>query len=192
MNPHIYVICEGKSEYAYIQEVNRLLQREGAHGCLVPKDAHGGAPLQIKGVYDSLGTINAPLYTWLDSDIYTSDRRRYTLTDQQIEKYHVQFTHWNFEDFLAMHGDHDATEHWIHVCERNGHWQHPLGGREIELLLREEMYNDYRKGSLPKAILPLTPEKLERVVRNLREVEVAHCQCPMAEILWHIVQERLA
>ena len=104
----------------------------------------------------------------------------------------MQFTHWNFEDFLAMHGDHDAAERWIHVCERKGHWQHPLGGREIESLLREEIFNDYRKGSLPGAILPLTLEKLEQVVQNIKEVGAVHCQCPMAEILWLIVQERLA
>lgn len=159
------IVCEGKSECAYIQELNRYLREEGVEHHLHPEDAGGGKPDRVKAACKRvrLRERGVELRIWLDKDIYFRDS---TLQlPEHIERL-CHFTYWNFEDFLALHCEQDDIAKWIVACVGANHLEQPLHSDEVETLVRQHIFPSYQKGTLPEKLFPLTTQSLNNLFNN--------------------------
>ena len=127
------LICEGDSEFAYIQELNRFLNEQGLPIVLVAHNAGGGGFKNLRQVCRKLRTCkNGRTFVMADKDIYhRDDNGNGTLYEK--EKSHMPpflFQCWNFEDFLLMHFPAEILSLWQDMAKRNGHQANPLHGDE--------------------------------------------------------------
>lgn len=144
-----YFICEGKSEFAYIQLLNRFLHAESVPIYFKAYDAKGGKPNNIKLCFKHIKQHHRDareVYAFLDLDIYfREDEDILALPDNVI----YLFNNWNFEDFLVLHYDGDIVSTWHSSCCTSGHAQTPEHSSAIVSRIRNDIFPGYTKGEFP-------------------------------------------
>ena len=122
------LICEGDSEFAYIQELNRFLNERGMPIVFLAHNAGGGGFRNLRQVCRAIKTRkNGRTFIMADEDVYRRD------DDGNGAAYERErdclppflFQRWNFEDFLLMHYPPAIVSSWREVAERIGHLVNP-------------------------------------------------------------------
>lgn len=155
------IVCEGKSEWTYVQSLNRLfreLPTEAVDGIvplvLVPKpppDGVGsGHHAQLVRALKKARKDNPRTETvvWADADLYVRpgpDRNQFTANETSAPAF--RFSAFNFEDFLALHGDDETFVRWKETFSSTGHFSTPLHSNEY-LPLFQRIVPGYAKGTL--------------------------------------------
>ena len=159
------VVCEGKSEWTYVQSLNRLfreLPTEAGDGVvplvLVPKpppDGVGnGHHAQLVRALKKARKDNQRTETvvWADADLYVCPGRDQDqfLVDETFST-SFRFSAFNFEDFLALHGDNETFVQWKETFSPTGHFSTPLHSKE-HLPLFQRIVPGYAKGTLDEDV----------------------------------------
>lgn len=163
------VVCEGDSEVAYVNELNRLLYRDPfgfkmlAFRAVCAESGHFD---RIKRVVKTEKAANpsSRLLVWVDFDVYCRNDLNNRLKYQNRKGLpDFLFSVMNFEDFLMMHCETPQLKAWTEVCRRHRHFEVPMHAREYEPLFRN-FWPDYQKGDMP---FELTRQRLEQLFVNL-------------------------
>ena len=168
-----YIICEGKSEIAYLSHLARFLRGLAqARGLFFPPLTFTGIP-PVHGVggggYPKVNQVfraerkanwRGHLKIWLDADVYVREKNEAPDTFAKrtlVTKGYCSFSALVFEDFLAMHFDDGLYEEWKRAFARRGHFAKPLVKAEHDPLFlpfwgRAIGNPDarYKKGDLPE------------------------------------------
>lgn len=177
---HYLVICEGASEVAYTQELNRFLNENNQSLILSPSNAESGNLKVIKRHCRALKCKITAAIVMLDSDIYKrNDNNNFTLYEQNKNRLpRFCFQHFNFEDFLLMHYPPSILKKWRSRMKESGHYTNPLHENEyIEVFTqfvcehknKLQFLSIYQKGDMP---FVLTSEKLRNLFTNNRNSEL--------------------
>jgi len=172
---HYLVICEGASEFAYVQELGRFLSENDIPLALSAHNVESGNFKTIRRYCRKFikGKKNDAL-VMLDYDIYfrNENGNKDLYRDNKDKLPLFCFQHFNFEDFLLMHYPADLLAHWRAHMEPSKHFSTPLSG---EIYLKEfrqfvaaneeelEFVVPYHKGDMP---FVLTKEKLRNLFAN--------------------------
>lgn len=154
MNKIILVVCEGKSEKAYLQELNRFLRENEIPLLFKVEVSEGGDYHFVDPCFRKCQKENKRMriVIWVDRDIYRRNDRgnqdAYTKKPKGIPNF--KFNIENFEDFLVMHLTDDRVDLWHTACSNNGHFTSPLHAREYGPLLQSAIFPTYKKGTLPE------------------------------------------
>ena len=177
-NKVFILVCEGESEFAYIQELNRLLRELEINAILQPICIGTGFFANVVATYKSIRKNNprTTIFIWVDWDIYARNERgcntTYAHKPDGIPDF--CFSRQNFEDFLATHLPEDELNHWLEVCRQNGHLEHPLHGEEYLPLFKNYLFPEYSKGNLP---FELTEERVRQMLENQSKQDMPlHCE----------------
>ena len=182
--PYI-IICEGTSEYAYIQKLNRFLVENNYDFTLNAKIVGSGhyKPIQKKYLYERKNNPKLPIKIWVDKDTYVrndeGDRENYEKKPSKIPDF--LFSTMNFEDFLALHTDKETLEHWFQICSRKKHHITPLKESDYLPLVKEHLFANYSKGDIP---FEITSEKLEQLFKQKEEY---FFRCGFADFLEKLI-----
>ena len=155
------IVCEGKSEWTYVQSLNRLfreLPTEAVDGIvplvLVPKPPPDGVgsgrfPRLVRELRRARrDNPRTEVVVWADADLYVRpghDQDRF-LEDATFSA-SFRFSAFNFEDFLALHGDDETFVRWKETLSSTGHFSTPLHSNEY-LSLFQRIVPGYAKGTL--------------------------------------------
>jgi hypothetical protein len=142
LHSHIVIVCEGFSEVAYIQQLNRLLRELNVSINLCPKKVGTGEYKSVMARYkiESKNNLRTKVLVWVDYDIYV----RNCIQD----KVPFMFNKQNFEDFLFLHLDDDKLNVWLSICQAHNHFSEPMYSEEYMPLVRQH-FSNYQKGDLP-------------------------------------------
>ncbi len=168
------VICEGASEVAYTQELNRFLNENNQSFTLHAHNAESGNVKAIRRCCRALKCRGRATIVMLDYDIYKrNDDNNLTLYEQNKDRLpRFCFQHFNFEDFLLMHYPSTVLEKWRGRMKESGHYANPLHGDDylavFSRFVREheselQFSCTYQKGDMP---FVLTGEKLRNLFAN--------------------------
>lgn len=183
------VICEGDSEVAYVQELNRFLNEQGKTIVFQAVNAGGGGFTTIRQCCrDRKTRKNGKTFVIVDRDIYARNDsgagENYEREKDVLPPF--LFQSWNFEDYLLMHFPKDLLEEWRGISAINGHLTQPKHSEEYAPIYAEFCRRNadrldydlpYEKGDMPFA---LTAEHLANLFAN-NEAEFPHSQ--FAELL---------
>jgi len=172
LHSHIIIVCEGHSEVAYIQELNRLLREIGARAVLLPKPVCTGFYKTVMNKYKAERKNNprTEIGVWVDYDLYARNNSN-CMTDYNKTKDKVQFmfNRQNFEDFLALHLDDGKLKNWLNVCNAKKHFNVPMHSDVYEPLVQRHLFSNYKKGDLP---FELTLAMVENLFRHHADSEI--------------------
>lgn len=179
------ILCEGSSEYAYIQILNRILVDNSINISFVAKEVGNGHFSDVEKEYKKQCKKNAKLekIIWVDKDIYKRDDKgngtSYLNKKQNIPDF--IFTKYNFEDFLVMHLDDDVIDKWHQVLNTKGHFNMPLKSSEYIPLIKENiaLFQDYEKGDIP---FEITFEKIKQAY-NTHQKQNINFKCDMLKYI---------
>lgn len=152
----ILVVCEGPSERAYIQELNRYLNEEEIPLIFIPKSSDGGQYTLVIRKYKEVRKANrsSEIIIWVDYDRYQrnddSDMDNYRSKPAAIPDF--LFSHQNFEDFLSMHCDRPEMERWLTSCVARNHFNIPSHSSEYMQSFKVFIGGNYKKGVIPICI----------------------------------------
>ena len=186
--PYI-IICEGNSEYTYIQKLNRFLLENNFNFTLNAKIAGSGHYTKIKNKYlnEHKNNPKLPIKIWVDKDTYVrndeGDNDKYERNLSKIPDF--LFSTMNFEDFLALHTDEKTLENWFQVCSRRHHHSRPLKEVEYLPLVKEHLFSNYNKGDIP---FEITSDKLERLFKQ-KDSPKYFFRCGFADFLETLMKE---
>ena len=171
------IICEGKSEWAYIQRLQSFLDNlplepgnfEASLRWICPKRAvtETGTFGKLKNQYNKTRKENkeASIQIWADFDLYHRNHKGcadlYVKKTAGIPDFH--FSYHNFEDFFALHWEGDQLQEWLKFGAQ-GHFTIPLHSSDY-LTKTEEIFPDYKKGRLPADFISW--HTLKNLKRNL-------------------------
>ena len=184
----ILVICEGYSEAAYLQELNRLFREMEIavvfHPCVCGNGFYGNVAARYR--HERQKNRRSPIYIWVDWDLYARNERRnldnYSNRPSGIPAF--CFSRQNFEDFLATHLDAEQLGEWIAICRQRHHWEVPLHSAEYLELFKTQLFADYQKGALP---FELSPEMLRQMLEN-QNIHDCPAHCEFAEVIRRAVE----
>ena len=163
------VVCEGDSEVAYVNELNRLLYRDPfgfkmlAFRAVCAESGHFD---RVKRAVKTEKAANpsSRLLVWADYDVYCRNDLNNRVKYQNRKGLpDFLFSVMNFEDFLMMHCETPQLKAWTEVCRRHRHFEVPMHAQEYEPLFRD-FWPDYQKGDMP---FELTRQRLEQMFVNL-------------------------
>lgn len=148
------ILCEGNSEYAYIQILNRILLENNINISFAAKEIGTGHFSDVEKAYKKQCKENKKLekVIWVDKDIYKrNDKDNDTKYASKKNVPDFLFTTYNFEDFLVMHLDDDIINSWEQILNTNGHFNQPLVATVYEQLIKDSItiFTDYKKGVIP-------------------------------------------
>ena len=179
------LICEGDSEFAYVQELNRFLNEQGLPIVFVAHNAGGGGFKNLRQVCRTLKTRkNGRTFIMADKDIYHRDDNG-NGTAYEREKSHMPpflFQYWNFEDFLLMHYPEDVLVSWREEAARCGHSVNPLHSKEFLPMFTAFCDSNsatlgfvfpFEKGDMPFA---LTQAHIQRLFANNTDGSFPHSE----------------
>ncbi len=149
------ILCEGSSEVAYIQILNRILNDNNINISFAVKEIGTGHFSDVEKAYKKQCKENKKLekVIWVDKDIYKRNDRnnntKYAKKKNNIPDF--LFTIYNFEDFLVMHLGDDTINSWEQILNTNGHFNQPLISDEYEQIIKDNIaiFKDYKKGIIP-------------------------------------------
>jgi hypothetical protein len=163
----VIIICEGQSEVAYIQELNRLLAENQIGLVLTPQNASGGYFSNVSTRYRNEKKRNprSEIIIWVDHDIYGRNdhgtRTAYENKPQGIPDFY--FNHQNFEDFFILHLSDEIIKAWQICCLQHNHFSQPLYAKDYMSLYHSHVLKDYTKGEIP---FELSMEHIRRLCAN--------------------------
>lgn len=187
--PLFIMVCEGRSERAYLQRLQSFLDDQTE--CwpvplqFIPRLPVGGDGSEQGGGYyanilkcfksERNKNRKSMIEVWVDDDIYIrgdSERERknrasYLEKPECIPDF--RFSFHNFEDFLALHLDDAAIQRW-HTAFDPAHAARPLHARDY-LPRFEAVFPSYRKGDVSPDFI--TRDSLSRLKANLASPLVA-------------------
>jgi hypothetical protein len=154
------IVCEGESEWTYLQRLQSFLEQETADGAfepplrfIVPERVivKTGTFGKLKNRYNETRRQNKKfsIQIWADFDLYHRNDKHcadlYAHKSAGIPDF--LFSYHNFEDFYALHLDEERLQEWLRFGAR-GHFATPLhsGGYLPEI---ERIFPGYVKGGLP-------------------------------------------
>ena len=78
LNSFLIIVCEGDSEVAYIQELNRLFREMEISATLHPVCVGTGFFSNVVAVYRAVRRENprTPIHIWVDWDVYARNKRQ--------------------------------------------------------------------------------------------------------------------
>lgn len=169
-NEMTILLCEGESEYAYIQELNRYLRENEFNFKFIPKVIGSGfyTEVQKKHKEERKNNPRTPIKIFLDDDIYVrneGDREQENSSkfSESGFKDDFLFNVHNFEDFLMLHCDDETLNQWITKCTETNHGNIPMHSAQYMSLIKG-MFPDYEKGEL--LFRPIDQEKLDNLFRH--------------------------
>ena len=176
----VVVICEGTSEYVYLQELNRFFRANhiplAFSGQVIGTGAYKAAVNRYRDIRRQMK--NAEIVIWVDRDIYVdSQKRLYDNKPETIPDF--LFSRMNFEDFLALHMDRKSMFRWQKVCEEHHHFSEPMCSAVYLPLFKVTCFEHYKKGKLPFRI---NEETLSRLFANLKRKHVRF-KCDFGDFL---------
>ena len=188
------LICEGDSEFAYVQELNRFLNEQGLPIVFVAHNAGGGGFKNLRQVCRTMKTRkNGRTFVVADKDIYCrDDNGNGAMYDREWK--HMPpflFQYWNFEDFLLMHFPAEILSAWRAEAERSGHLTNPLHSGEFMPVFTAFCASNstalgfvfsYEKGDIPFA---LTKAHMECLFTNNEAGGFPHSE--LAELLLKLI-----
>ena len=168
----VTVICEGSSENAYLQSLNRILRCTNYSwnvGPFIPRVAHQGyyGSVIAKLKEEQQRNRKSTFHVWVDRDIYIRNTKNSQTNYQQKPKNipNFFFSTMNFEDFLMLHCKDSLLNEWIAICVQHHHFNNPMTEADYMPLYRSLLPN-YKKGELPfdltKDRVSLMLDRLER------------------------------
>lgn len=155
-NRNIIIVCEGPSEKAYIQELNRYLEEEDIPLHFIPRSSNGGQYSPVVKKYREVRKDNRTtrILIWVDWDRYrrndNADMDNYRKKSNDIPDF--LFSYMNFEDVLSMHLDRGKMEKWWTSCNGRHHFDTPSHSNEYMPAFRMFIGETYEKGEMPIAI----------------------------------------
>ena len=182
----IIVICEGKSETKYLQELNRFLREQSVENSIVfvPKEVGTGHFTEVVKKYRNERKLNkkANIEIWVDYDIYKRNEQRnydkYKKKPKGIPNF--KFNYFNFEDFLIMHFNDDVLNKWKEICKANNHFNEPMKSDKYLKLIKENIFSDYDKSSLTNLFV-FNKQTLENLFKH--NAEQSEIKSDFAEFL---------
>lgn len=213
----IIIVCEGKSDYSYLNALQRFIDNE----LPLPK-GQVDTPLRFVPCPDPYGTGTGnyekiiqiyreivedfapdPVEIWVDADIYIrnepypSDSSKhngdeYRNREQNIPIFH--FSYHNFEDFVALHCDAVTFAKWkanvlcaVSGATKQTHRDCPMSSSEYAPHL-QAVIPHYSKRKIP---FSMSIERLANLRRNLQDPDVKTMSAllqPGVEFGSHILQ----
>ncbi len=155
------IVCEGESEWAYLQRLQSFLERQPlSDGAFEPPlrfiasekvVVKTGAFGKLKKRYNETRKNNRKfsIQIWADFDLYHRNDMRcadlYARKSGGIPDF--LFSYHNFEDFYALHSDGQCFQEWLRFGA-SGHFDTPLHscGYLPEI---KRIFRGYDKGGLP-------------------------------------------
>ena len=166
----IILLCEGESEYAYIQELNRYLRENECNFKFIPKVIGSGFYSEVQKKHKEVRKDNprTPIRILLDDDIYVRNGDNHEQDNSSKlansgYKEEFLFNVHNFEDFLMLHCDDETLNQWLIKCAEKNHKNTPMHSEQYMPLVKE-IFPDYEKGELPFS--PNDQEKLDNLFRH--------------------------
>lgn len=169
------VICEGDSEIAYVQELNRFLNEQGCRVVLQTVNAGGGGFSSVRQCCrDRKTRRNGRTFVMADRDIYfRNDNGCGEALEQDKDLLPpFLFQSWNFEDFLLMHFPAELVGEWRKLSRINGHLRDPKCANDYRPIYDEFCRNHaevlgydlpYEKGDMP---FELSTRHMENLMKN--------------------------
>lgn len=184
---NIVVICEGASEWAYLQRLNSFLASlPFPDGWLDVPVRFIGRPPKVgvgTGAYKPVERAlrkemkenqTAEKWVWVDADLYIRNEKdsgdNYRRRPANIAPFY--FSILNFEDFLACHLDDESFKRWITVMSATGHFTNPLCWDDYKIPYAQ-ILPGYHKGGLPADIITL--ESLGNLKRHIAHIPTIKC-----------------
>jgi hypothetical protein len=167
------VVCEGPSETAYLQELNRFFRESQINILFVPKSSNGGKYSLVEKKYREIYKNNkkSQIMIWVDYDIYwrndQENRESYAAKSSKIPDF--LFSRMNFEDYLTLHLEDRELKKWIIQCESHKHFTNPMHSTVYEPLFKDSLFENYKKGDMPFSI---TQERLNRLFEKNNDPRV--------------------
>ena len=151
------IVCEGDSEYAYLQRLQSFLEPQTPDLRLVfsasSEIAGNGTFGVVKSAFNRTRRNQrcASIQIWIDFDLYHRNERgcakAYAKKPEGIPDFHFSFH--NFEDFLALHWSGEQFAAWLRYGSPAGrnHFAAPLHARDYVPEIKR-IFPDYQKGAL--------------------------------------------
>ncbi len=165
----ITVICEGQSEIAYINSLNRFFREEEIDWVLNPVKAVNGQYREIRRTYNALKRTGrkARIEILVDRDIYIREEKErdgYRNREKDGLPF-FRFSYMNFEDFLILHLPRRTALRWSDAARSVFHDVAPLAARDyLSLLSSQRVWRRrYKKGRMPFRI---DWQSLDNLIRN--------------------------
>lgn len=179
-NKIVYVVCEGDSEAAFLQEFNKYLQNKEIKLRFIISNVGTGHYNKVKKKYNEVRKKNRHakfIAIWVDKDIYLrNEQGNFTKYSKKGDIPDFRFTYMNYEDFLTLHYDKKLRK-WTEICNSKNHFRKPMHKKEYMPLFTKYIYPNYEKGSLP---FDLNPENIKTLFKNNRKAEnnpnAIHCE----------------
>lgn len=152
-NRNIIIVCEGASEKAYIQVLNRHLEEEDIPLHFIPRPSNGGQYSPVVKKYREVRKDNrtAKILIWVDWDRYqrndNDDMDNYRKKPNNIPDF--LFSYMNFEDFLSMHRKRSEMQRWWTSCVSRNHFSSPSHSNEYMPAFKAFIGETYEKGDMP-------------------------------------------
>jgi hypothetical protein len=146
------VICEGKSENAYLNELNKFFREEDIKISFIPRVVSSGKYKDVITLYKKEFKKNPKSYflIWVDYDLYK--RNDENIMTQYLNKPSsipdFKFSFHNFEDVLSLHLEDSLSQEWAITCNTRSHFAIPLHSKDYMPLFQNTI-EDYKKGKFP-------------------------------------------
>lgn len=205
--PSFIMVCEGRSEFAYLQRLQSFLDSQASDWNVplqfipkIPANPDGGE--KGGGFYRNVSRCyrqqrgqnkNSRIDVWVDHDIYfrqDAEAERANCASYLQKPAGIPdfvFSFHNFEDFLALHLDDAAIARW-RTAFAPAHVAKPLHSVDY-LPLYQSVIPVYRKGDVSPDFI--TRESLLRLKANLARPLVPAPADPRFRCFAHFVIEQL-
>ncbi len=186
-NKNVIVICEGPSERAYLQKLNRYFEEEDIEIRFIPRPSEGGDYENVVRKYREIrkGNRKSEILIWVDWDIY--QRNNHSNMDHYQNKPHdipeFLFSYNNFEDFLSMHYDRAELDTWVASCVGRNHFVTPSFSREYMPGFIVFIGCSYKKGSIP---IEITEYSLSNLQTHQEDPSIP-IKCDFARVLFELI-----
>lgn len=175
MNKTAYIVCEGASEYAYIQSVNRILKAGNVNINIIPKSVDTGHYKNVVKKYKEIRNSNkkTDIKIWVDKDIYKRNDKNngnyYGNKQKNIPDF--LFSIYNFEDFLVLHLEDNIVQQWINILTEKKHFNNPLKSESYLPLIKQHIniFHNYDKKEIP---FDLTLEKIKLAYKHHKDPNI--------------------
>lgn len=171
-----HIICEGSSEVAYLNELNKYIRSFGfgEHFSIKTYNLNGVFPYgkspykHVKNEYDKAIKNKQEadeVFVWLDNDVFKRGELLKDALQQKLKGFSgMKYNYENFEDFLVMHLLDKQVQDWHEICVKERHFDIPMFGEKVGKLITS-IIPGYAKGSLSQAI-QINGEFLNRLYKN--------------------------
>lgn len=190
-NTTIIIVCEGASEKAYIQELNRYLEEEEIPLNFIPRPSDGGQYTHVVRKYREVRKENKTtrIIIWVDWDRYqrndNSDMDNYRRKPDDIPPF--LFSYQNFEDFLSMHWDRAKMQRWWTSCVSRDHFTNPSHSKEYMPAFITFIEGNYSKGEMP---IHIDFHSLNNVRMHQNDASIP-LKCDLAKELFSLIDSQV-